>query len=447
MRNQAIPSPIKIVVLDDDPTGIQTIHGCYLLTRWDPELIEEAFRDTERFFYILTNSRAYERQRVREIVAEAVRNVLRVNHTFNQQILFISRSDSTLRSHFPLEVDTIRDTLFQETGHTVDAVFLCPAFFEAGRVTVNDTHYIEEGGRRIPTSDTEFARDSVFGYSSSHLPAYVEEKSGGHINKQQVLSLGLNLLRAPYSKELDDFLQGLHDQNYVAVNAERYDDLYRLTESLLAAVSNGKRYLIQSAASLVKTLSGVSDRPLLGPEVRRLAGPGIVVVGSHVKKTTRQLQALLAHPSVLPMEIDLKGAIDSPGEEIRRLHRFLRECLRKTKTPVVYTPRAELTFTSKEKRLQAGQRISSFLARVVRELPFKPSFVIAKGGITAHAVMVEGLGIAKARVLGQILPGIPVISASEEHESRTFPCVIFPGNVGDERALLHIITVFDSQNK
>lgn len=427
------------MVLDDDPTGIQTVHDCDLLTRWDQELIEEAFRDDEPLFFILTNSRAHQRARVRHIVSEAVCNVIRVNRGFDYRLFFVSRSDSTLRSHFPLETDAIAQTLLRETGQSLDAVFLCPAFFEAQRITRNDTHYIREKDRNIPTSSTEFARDSVFGYSSSHLPSYIEEKTGGLIRRDQVRSLTLDLLRDPNAAKLEEFIQGLHDMCHVVVNAEEYRDLSRLAGALLAAT--GKRFIFQSAASLVKALSGIPDKPPLGAEIRKLSGPGIVIVGSHVGKATEQLEPLLDHPAVEPMEVNLSSVLAGGGEEMKRLLSFTRECKRRSTTPVIFTPRRELAFDSKDKRLKAGQQISSFLARLVRELPYTPSFVIAKGGITSHVVMVEGLRVRKARVLGQILPGIAVVSAAGGYKAQPIPLVIVPGNVGDKNTLYRIFTL------
>ena len=38
----------RIVVLDDDPTGIQTVHGCLLITQWDEESVRHAFDDDVR---------------------------------------------------------------------------------------------------------------------------------------------------------------------------------------------------------------------------------------------------------------------------------------------------------------------------------------------------------------------------------------------------------------
>jgi uncharacterized protein YgbK (DUF1537 family) len=35
----------KIVVLDDDPTGSQTVHSCLLLTRWDVDSLKQGLLD------------------------------------------------------------------------------------------------------------------------------------------------------------------------------------------------------------------------------------------------------------------------------------------------------------------------------------------------------------------------------------------------------------------
>jgi uncharacterized protein YgbK (DUF1537 family) len=48
-----INTPWKMVVLDDDPTGIQTVHGCLLITQWDEDSVRKGFADAEPFFYIL----------------------------------------------------------------------------------------------------------------------------------------------------------------------------------------------------------------------------------------------------------------------------------------------------------------------------------------------------------------------------------------------------------
>ncbi len=146
---------IRIVVLDDDPTGIQTVHGCYLLTDWSPANLRVALTDEQPFFYVLTNTRACSREKAQGIVREIMANVLGANQALGHTLVFISRSDSTLRNHFPAEVEEIVRGLEARDGRPVDAVFLAPAFFECGRITANNTHYLLEGGRRIPVSETK----------------------------------------------------------------------------------------------------------------------------------------------------------------------------------------------------------------------------------------------------------------------------------------------------
>ena len=68
-----------MVVLDDDPTGIQTVHGCLLITHWDEKSVRLGFEDQEPFFYILTNTRAMTRQEAERVTREAREMVVRVN--------------------------------------------------------------------------------------------------------------------------------------------------------------------------------------------------------------------------------------------------------------------------------------------------------------------------------------------------------------------------------
>ncbi|MEB3251199.1 MAG: four-carbon acid sugar kinase family protein, partial [Cyanobacteriota bacterium] len=48
----------KIIVLDDDPTGSQTVHSCLLLMGWDTETLRQGLQDPAPIFFVLTNTRA-----------------------------------------------------------------------------------------------------------------------------------------------------------------------------------------------------------------------------------------------------------------------------------------------------------------------------------------------------------------------------------------------------
>jgi uncharacterized protein YgbK (DUF1537 family) len=439
---------IQIVVLDDDPTGIQTVHGCLFLTRWNEETLKGAFRDSCPFFYVLTNTRAYNREKACKIISSIVENVLKVNREFGSSLIFISRSDSTLRSHFPAEINEIIRVAGREDSRPIDAVFFIPAFFEGGRITSGNTHFVLEGDRRIPASETEFAKDSVFGYHTSYLPAYIEEKTDGAVSSKSVESVSLELLRDSRIQTLHEFLHKLQDRRYVVVNAENYSDLNRFAGALLAEVERGKHFVFQSAASLVKSLSGIPDKPLVGGEIVKNRGPGLIVAGSYVRKTTAQLKTLLACDRTQGIEIDVLSIIDSQDKILGRTLDRVRQIRSNNKTPVVYTSRKELQFASKRERLAAGENISHFLVRLVRRMPISLSYLLAKGGITSHDILVHGLRIATARVLGQILPGVPVIAVPENSRfMRGMPYVIFPGNVGDDHALLQVFQILNAGEK
>ncbi|MEK7759488.1 MAG: four-carbon acid sugar kinase family protein, partial [Pseudomonadota bacterium] len=164
----------KIIVLDDDPTGSQTVHGCLLLTRWDIATLKEALADRAPLFFILTNTRGMSAERASAVTREVCRNLKQALAGADIHPVFVSRSDSTLRGHYQVETDVMAEEL-----GPFDAHFLVPAFFEGGRFTRDSVHYLRTGGKAIPVHETEFARDSVFGYRHSYLPDYVEEKTRG----------------------------------------------------------------------------------------------------------------------------------------------------------------------------------------------------------------------------------------------------------------------------
>ncbi len=64
---------MTIVVIDDDPTGSQTLHSCPLLLRWDLDSLRRGLRQRPRLLFLLANTRALTAAqaavRNREIVA------------------------------------------------------------------------------------------------------------------------------------------------------------------------------------------------------------------------------------------------------------------------------------------------------------------------------------------------------------------------------------------
>lgn len=420
----------KIIVLDDDPTGSQTVHSCLLLTRWDASTLRAALTDAAPLFFVLTNTRGMDAACAAAVTQEVCTNLKQALADHAGPVLFVSRSDSTLRGHYPVETDVMA----RELG-PFDATLLTPAFFEGGRITRDGTHYLIVDGQPVPTHDTEFARDSVFGYSTSYLPGYVAEKTGGRVLENDVHVLSLAALRAG---EADAWLEGLTGNAVGVVDGETPDDYGRLADAVLNAVAGGKRLLFRSAASLLTALAKLPPQPVPAEDFAKLVRggqPGAVVVGSHVARTTAQLAELLKQPGTIGLPLDVSRLPEGRAEVATALIAGVAHAHAQGLTPVVYTTRSECRFASMAERLAFGVTVSATLMDVVRALPATLGYLVSKGGITSNDVLSDGLALTSARVLGQILPGVTVVQTPVDHRLPHIPVVIFPGNVGDEHAL------------
>jgi uncharacterized protein YgbK (DUF1537 family) len=425
----------KIIVLDDDPTGSQTVHSCLLLTRWDGATLREALLDDAPLFFVLTNTRSMRAQQAADITREVCHNLKSVLADLKQEgiginPIVVSRSDSTLRGHYPVETDVIAEEL-----GPFDAHFLVPAFFEGGRITRDSIHYLMVDGKPVPVHDTEFAKDSVFGFSTAYLPDYVQEKTKGRIKAAEVERFSLNDVRS----NLHERFVALYNNVCCVVDAEQQSDLDNFCQHLQTAAEHGKRFLFRSAASLLTSLAQLppqSVRPEAMASYVRDGKPGAVIIGSHVKKTTAQLHKLLQQEGVVPVEVDIERIDANRDVLFDEIHVAATQVHVDGLTPVIYTSRIEKVFADETSRLAFGDRVSSFLMDVVRALPPSIGFLISKGGITSNDVLSHALELRASRVVGQILAGCSVVCCPSDHPRfPNLPVVIFPGNVGDEFGL------------
>ncbi|MGY4610377.1 four-carbon acid sugar kinase family protein [Thermostichus sp. MS-CIW-38] len=423
-----------IVVLDDDPTGSQTVHSCLLLTRWDPQTLKLGLQDRSPIRFILTNTRALPPAKAAEVTRSVCGALKEVMAELGcEQAIFVSRSDSTLRGHYPLETDVMA----AELG-PFDAHFLVPAFFEGGRITRNSVHYLRVGERWVPVHETEFARDAVFGYHHSYLPDYVQEKTQGRIRAEQVERLTLEQIRAGCLERL----LSLEGNVCCVVDGETQADLDRFAQDVWAAIEQGKRFLFRSAASLLTALAQLPPQPVppeqMGQFVRS-SQPGVVIVGSHVQKSSQQLARLLQEPETQGIEVEVRRLLDPDAELLPGILAQVHSAYEQGLAPVVYTSREELTFEKDavEMRLAFGQKVSRLLMGVVQGLPEGIGYLISKGGITSNDTLSVGLNLPAVRLLGQVYPGISmVITPSDHPRFPNLPVVLFPGNVGEVDTLL-----------
>ena len=441
----------KIVVLDDDPTGVQTVHDVSVYTDWSMESIAAGFREDNKVFYILTNSRGMTQEETETIHKEIGEAVVRVSKEQKKPFLLISRSDSTLRGHYPLETETLRACL-EKGGIHADGEIITPYFKDGGRFTIGNIHYVKQGDELVPAAETEFARDKTFGYTHSSLPEYIEEKTKGRYPAESVTCISLEDLRGLRLDQIEEQLMRAENFEKICVNAADDVDLTVFSIALYRAVRNGKYFIFRSAAGLVKVMGGISDRPLLTRTemIRKESGKGgLVVVGSHTEKTTEQLSELLKLKTAVPIAFDSDKVLEGEeafAAEIRRCVKEEEQAILEGKTAVCYTRRKLLSFQgdTKEEALLRSLKISEGVQGLVSGLSVPPAFLIAKGGITSSDIGTKALKVRRAEVMGQILPGIPVWKTGPESRFPEIPYVIFPGNVGSETDLRRAVEILEA---
>ncbi|WP_099237834.1 four-carbon acid sugar kinase family protein [Synechococcus sp. BDU 130192] len=424
----------KIIVLDDDPTGSQTVHSCPLLLRWDVDTLRLGLRNTAPIIFILANTRALTEPEAIATTTAVCRNLkIALTQENIQEYLIVSRSDSTLRGHFPAETEAIANVL-----GPFDACFFAPAFFEGGRITRNGIHYVQENERLIPVAETEFAGDRLFGFQDSFLPDFIATKTQGAVTANQVDCLSPEKLPG----NLQNYFCSLQNGKYVVLDGEEQADFDRLVPALFHAIHQGKKFLFRSAASLLTSLADLGPQPIPPEEsftVRRSPQPGLIIVGSHTQKTTVQLAELLQLAGVVGVEIDVELCQTSPGRDqlaVTSLEQ-IQKIRQAGQTPVLFTSRQVAASDQAQHNLGFGKNITALFLKIFAQLPADLGFVISKGGNTTNALLQKGLRVPAIQLLGQIIPGCCLVQTEHDHpQFPQLPVVLFPGNVGDRHSLV-----------
>jgi len=436
-----------LVVLDDDPTGTQSVHGISVLTEWSIDMLRAELDSTMPAVYLPTNSRSMPLAQAQALNAEIGRNIQAAARPGGRRPVVVSRSDSTLRGHFPGEVDALAAAL----GGGFDATLLIPAFIAGGRYTINDIHYVADGDRLIPAGATDFARDATFGYHASNLREWVAEQTGGRVSAAHVGAISIETLRHSGPDGVADQLAELHSGRVCVINAAGERDLAVAALGMLQAEARGRRFLYRTAASIVPLRAGIRPRPLLtradldlptvDPATDSGGTGGLIVIGSYVPKSSGQAAALLEQPGVASVEIDVGALLADAGwdREIARVAEVADQRLRAGQDIAIFTSRRLVTGTDAESSLAIGRRVSAGLVAIVRAITVRPRYLLAKGGITSSDTATRGLDVRRALVLGQILPGVPVWRLGPECRYPEMVYIVFPGNVGGPGALAEVV--------
>lgn len=435
----------RLLILDDDPTGSQCVAGIDVAFDLDPAIPVGVLEGPGSACFVLTNTRALDEQEAVALNRRVLAGVLDGGVPASG-LHVVSRSDSTLRGHVIAEPVAIADELAAR-GIDVDAFVLCPAMLEAGRFTERDVHYATVGGEAVEVAETDFARDATFGFTSSDLRAFLEERSGGAVRAADVLSVSLEDIRAGAGR-VREILADARDRRWVVVNATEYTDLEVVAEAMALLEAEGRTFVTRCAPSFVRPLVGQQGARVVDPDSITIPegrlDHGLVVVGSHVGLTTTQLRAVQQRGTLAEVEIHVPSVLDE-----RREHHLADVAAQATETLrssdcVVFTSRDLVRTDDPAESLAIARSVSDAVVEVVRRVrEAKPAWVVAKGGITSHEVAENGLGIRRARVEGQFWPGqVSLFSAQvAPDEVMGAPYVVFPGNVGGEEALADVIDV------
>lgn len=427
------------VVVDDDPTGNQTVYGIPLLTEWDFDTIINEFKNETPAFFLLTNSRSLSKTQSSKVYKEISENILEASKVANREFSIISRSDSTLRGHFS-EIEMVK-----EAGHFNEAITVfIPVMFEGGRVTVHDTHYISENDALIPVNQTPFSKDHTFAYANANLKAYIEEKTQGNIKASDVVSVDIESIRTLDVETLSVQIKSIESEKFCVINALNYNDLDKVTQALLLAEKLGKQILYRTSSSFVPSYIGLKPKPLLTSEEimdsNNQTG-GLTIVGSYVPKSSSQLKYVLedAHEKEI-IEVDVEVVLSEKSKDyITSIISKIDKNIEQGKNVIVYTSRKLITGNNTNSTIDIASKVSQALVDLVKGIQIRPKYLLAKGGITSHDLAIKGLGMKRSKVLGQILPGIPVWEMGEETRFPKLLYIVFPGNVGNEKSLSEII--------
>ncbi|WP_022868726.1 four-carbon acid sugar kinase family protein [Schaalia vaccimaxillae] len=447
-QSNARRNPVNIV-LDDDPTGTQSVCDLPVLTSWEVHDFVWALETGKPSVYVMTNSRSLSPTDAERVNREVVKAALEASQILSIDITFISRSDSTLRGHFPLETNTIADVLRHATGTTIDGVILVPAFPEAGRISVHGIHYAGNAqSGYLPAAESEFAQDNTFGYAHSDFRSWVEEKSQGQFDATDVILIDIETLRTDPDATVD-LLRSAHGAQPIAVDIVELEDMRALALALIRAEDLGSRFIYRVGPPFGRERIGQEIHPPLTPEEihasrcgREATVGGLVVVGSHVGVTARQLDHLTQRLDARTLVIDSARIINDEDAQTH-INELINEGANAldTSSVILRTSRALLSGFDAQTALAHARKISSAIVEVVNGIARRtsPRFVVAKGGITSSDVASKALEIRRARVIGPMLPGIVSMWSSQDGLAQGIPYIVFAGNVGTDQSLADVV--------
>lgn len=448
---------MKVIVIDDDPTGSQTVNNCLLLLKWDYSTLIKGFQSKSNLFFILANTRSLSENDAKLRLVEICNALKKVisKESYKEEFIFVSRGDSTLRGHNFLEPKIMNDCL-----GPFDATFHIPAFIEGKRMTIDGDHFVDN----VPVSQTIFAKDKIFGYKTSNVKQLLFQKSKSQLKFNDIQNLKISELKVLESKEKNivfNKIRNLKENSHVIVDIENYSQLEKFSLSI-KKLSKQKKFLFRTAASFISSISAVKDNPkepFFYSIIRRKNRekkflPGFLVIGSYVELTTMQLKEFLEISDCIPIELDvfeflriskLKSNQDQLVFFKNKLLAQIRSILKQENTPVLFTSRKEVSLAKNDEQVNFYNSLAHFISELVSDLKNEIGYLVSKGGITSNVILSNGFKANYVYLQGQIITGVSLVTFKLENDEN-LPIVTFPGNIGNQDSLVKVWRILENKN-
>jgi len=450
---------MKIIIIDDDPTGSQTVNGCNLIFRWDYETLLKGLKGSSNLLFILANTRSLPEKDVKirlEEICFSLKEIMNNSLFAEEEFVVISRGDSTLRGHNFIEPFIINELL-----GPFDATFYIPAFIEGKRTTLNGNHFVDN----IPIHKTIFSKDKIFGFNTSNVKELIYEQSNHKLDFNHIENINIkdfDVLETNHPNTLYMYIENLKNNKKVIVDIMDYYQLDKFSE-IVKSLLKKKKFLFRSAASFISSLSNIKQNQknqVYFSQLRRKDNhdktmKGLIVVGSYIELTTLQLNKVLEISLCKPIEINVLKLyafykLEDNLKQINSLKKYLINSIRQNLSqdfiPVLYTSREIITPRDNNDLIQFQLFLSAFISEIVSAIKNEIGYLISKGGITTNTIISDGLGADSVYLEGQILPGISLVTFNLFKQKGKLPIVTFPGNIGNDMSLVKVLEILENKN-
>ena len=261
-------------------------------------------------------------------------------------------------------------------------------------------------GDGVPVGETEFAQRRDVRLRGLE-PARVRRREGRRVEADVQPVAGRHPRAGARRRAC---CASVSDGGWVVVNAEDYADLERVVAGRARRV-RARASCYRTGPSFVRALAGLEpSAPLTAADIWPTGAPTATASSSSARTSgsrRRQVDGRAERCGLIEIELDVNASDRARDAHVARRERVIaalarrrRRCSTRAARWCAATTRTRASRSSRRGLAARSPRSSA------RALAARPGWVIAKGGITSHDVAVHGLGIRRAEVLGQLLPGM-----------------------------------------